>query len=86
MLFRSGLGRRASDYFGVADVNAAKERLLLALSGTTCPEQDIVALNAGAALLAADCADTLGDGVKLAHEALASGAAREKLEALIAFA
>jgi len=81
-----GLGRCASDYFAVADVNAAKERLLLALSGTSCPEQDIVALNAGAALLAADCADSLAEGVVLARKALASGAARERLEALVAFA
>lgn len=81
-----GLGRCASDYFGVADVTAAKDRLLLALSGTASPEQDIVALNAGAALLAADCVESLGEGVKQARESLASGAAREKLEALIAFA
>ncbi|MBU1664693.1 MAG: anthranilate phosphoribosyltransferase [Gammaproteobacteria bacterium] len=81
-----GLGRCDSDYFGVADVTAAKDRLLLALSGTACPEQDIVALNAGAALLAADCAESLAEGVVLARKALASGAARERLEALIAFA
>ncbi|MDD5391142.1 MAG: anthranilate phosphoribosyltransferase [Gallionellaceae bacterium] len=81
-----GLGRCDSDYFGVADVAAAKDRLLLALSGTACPEQDIVALNAGAALLAADRAESLAEGVVLARKALASGAARERLEALIAFA
>jgi anthranilate phosphoribosyltransferase len=81
-----GFSRCDSDYFGVADVTAAKDRLLLALSSTACPEQDIVALNAGAALLAADCADTLGDGIKLARAALASGAARDKLQALIDFA
>jgi anthranilate phosphoribosyltransferase len=80
-----GLVRCASDYFAVADVGAAKDRLLLALSGTACPEQDIVAVNAGAALLAADCADSLAEGVVLARKALASGAARERLEALVAF-
>ncbi len=80
-----GFVRCASDYFNVADVAAAKDRLLLALSGTACPEQDIVALNAGAALLVADCAASLEEGVRLARAALASGAARQKLEALIAF-
>ena len=80
-----GLARCASDYFAVADVTAAKDRLLLALSGTSCPEQDIVALNAGAALLAADCAESLAEGVALARKVLASGAARERLDALIAF-
>ena len=57
-----------------------------ALSGNACPEQDIVAVNAGAALLAADCADSLAEGVVLAQKALASGAARERLDALVAFA
>ncbi|MDP2833912.1 MAG: anthranilate phosphoribosyltransferase [Pseudomonadota bacterium] len=80
-----GLSRCDTSYFSVEKA-AAKDRLLLALSGTACPEQDIVALNAGAALLAADCAESLAEGVKLARAALASGAARERLEALIAFA
>ena len=80
-----GLARAASESFAVADVAAAKERLLLALSGTPCPEQDIVALNAGAALLAADIAASLGEGVTLARQTLASGAARAKLDALVAF-
>ncbi|MDO9225412.1 MAG: anthranilate phosphoribosyltransferase [Pseudomonadota bacterium] len=81
-----GFERRTSDYFEVVDVAAAKDRLLLALSGKACAEQDIVALNAGAALLAADRADSLAEGVVLAREALASGAALARLEALIAFA
>jgi anthranilate phosphoribosyltransferase len=79
------LGRCSSDYFAVADVDAASERLRLAISGTACPEQDIVAVNAGAALLAADCADSLAEGVVMAQQALASGAARARLDALVAF-
>jgi anthranilate phosphoribosyltransferase len=81
-----GLGRCASSYFSVADVDAAKERLLLSLSGKPGPEQDIVAVNAGAALLAADCVESLAEGVVLARGMLTSGAARERLEALVAFA
>ncbi len=80
-----GLNRCASDYFSVADVQAARERLLLSLSGIASPEQDIVAVNAGAALLAADCAESLAEGVAMARNALVSGAARAKLDALIAF-
>ena len=80
-----GLARCASSHFAVADVDEAKARLLFALSGKPCPEQDIVALNAGAALLAADCAQSLAEGILLARQALISGAARQRLDALIAF-
>jgi anthranilate phosphoribosyltransferase len=41
--------------------------------------RDIVLLNAGAALYAADVASSIGEGVKLAREAVASGAAAAKL-------
>ena len=47
------------------------------------PARDIVLLNAGAALYAADVAHTLADGVERAREALASGRAAEKLEQFV---
>jgi anthranilate phosphoribosyltransferase len=47
------------------------------------PARDIVQLNAGAALYAADLADSLAAGVAKAGEVLASGAARAKLDALV---
>jgi anthranilate phosphoribosyltransferase len=46
---------------------------------------DMIILNAGAALYAADRAATLKEGVELASDALFSGLAREKLNELIAF-
>ena len=46
---------------------------------------DIIILNAGAALYAADHATSLLEGVQLASDALYSGLAREKLNELIAF-
>ncbi|WVM94423.1 anthranilate phosphoribosyltransferase [Halopseudomonas pachastrellae] len=46
---------------------------------------DIIILNAGAALYAADHASSLREGVELASDALYSGLAREKLNELIAF-
>ncbi|MBA1273403.1 anthranilate phosphoribosyltransferase [Stutzerimonas azotifigens] len=46
---------------------------------------DMIALNAGAALYAADRASSLEEGVALAHDALSSGLAREKMEELSAF-
>jgi anthranilate phosphoribosyltransferase len=46
---------------------------------------EMIVLNAGAALYAADHARTLKEGVALAHDALHTGLAREKLEELGAF-
>ena len=43
------------------------------------PARDIVLLNAGAAIYAANVADSLADGVERAREALASGRAAERL-------
>jgi anthranilate phosphoribosyltransferase len=47
------------------------------------PARDIVLLNAGAAIYAADLAATLEEGVQKAREAITSGAARERLARLI---
>ncbi len=49
-------------------------------------KHDIVALNAGAALVVAGQADDLRSGVELAAETIASGAARGQLERLRASA
>lgn len=47
------------------------------------PALDIVVLNAGAAIYAANLVTSLTDGVSKAQEVIASGAAKEKLQALI---
>ena len=47
------------------------------------PARDIVLMNAGAALYAADVAGSLADGIERAREALASGRAAEKLEQFV---
>lgn len=46
---------------------------------------DMIVLNAGAALYAADVASTLKQGVEMAHDALHSGLARDKFEELVSF-
>ncbi len=48
-------------------------------------KRDVVLLNAGAALVAAGIADDLSDGIARAAEAIDSGAALAKLDALVAF-
>ncbi|MEW6188497.1 MAG: anthranilate phosphoribosyltransferase [Actinomycetota bacterium] len=55
------------------------------LSGEKGTRRDIVLLNAAAALVAADKAKDLGEGLKLAAESIDSGAALEKLEKLREF-
>jgi len=80
-----GLARCASTHFVVSGVDDSKARLTQALAGPACPERDIVALNAGAALYVSGKAVSLGEGVAMATQAIASGVAREKLTALAAY-
>jgi anthranilate phosphoribosyltransferase len=68
---------------GTASENAATIHAIFAGGGG--PRRDIVVANAAAALVAADVAPSFADGARLARAALASGAAREKIEALVAF-
>src|SRR5690606_37789119 len=59
------------------------QRIIVILQGREQgPARDAVALNAGAALVAAGVAATLAEGVERALEAIASGAALRKLEEL----
>ncbi|MGI8841226.1 MAG: anthranilate phosphoribosyltransferase [Caulobacteraceae bacterium] len=54
------------------------------LAGTGGPYRDVVLLNAAAAFLVADRAETLREGVDLAAAAIDGGAAQRALESLIA--
>jgi anthranilate phosphoribosyltransferase len=58
------------------------EVTLEVLRGEPGPARDLVVVNAGAALVAAELAEDLRDGIHLAARAIDSGAAREKLEEL----
>ncbi len=53
------------------------------LAGHAGPYRDIVMMNAAAAFLVADRAETLREGIALAAEAIDSGAARRALDGLI---
>ncbi|OZB54810.1 MAG: anthranilate phosphoribosyltransferase [Halothiobacillus sp. 14-56-357] len=55
-----------------------------ALGGTAGPVADMIALNAGSAIYAADLTDTLAEGIARAQAILKSGTALAKLDALIA--
>jgi len=66
---------------GTPEENAADMRAILA-GEETGPKQDIILANAGAAVYVAGEADSLQAGVERAREAITSGAAARKLEAL----
>jgi len=68
---------------GAAAENAALIRRIL--EGEAGPARDIVAVNASAALVAADVAANFREGAGLASFVISSGAASEKLASLIAF-
>lgn len=67
-------------------VNSAAESLAIinaVLENQPGPARDIVMLNAGAAIYAAGLADTLDAGIRKADKVIATGKAKEKLEALV---
>jgi anthranilate phosphoribosyltransferase len=69
----------------VADAQESKTMLLEALDNTPGTPRDIVILNAGAALYAANVVNSIAQGLHKAREAIAGGAAREKLNQLVQF-
>ncbi|MBF5002673.1 anthranilate phosphoribosyltransferase [Diaphorobacter caeni] len=76
------VGTRA---FRVETPEESKAMLMGVLNGDDGPARDIVCLNAGAALYAANVASSIEDGLNKARAALDSGAALRKLEELVQF-
>jgi anthranilate phosphoribosyltransferase len=69
----------------VRDAAESKARVVSVLANEPGPARDIVVMNAAAALYVSGVAASLWDGVAAAREAIATGAARAKLEHLGAF-
>lgn len=69
----------------VGSADESKTMLIEALDDTPGTAREIVALNAGTALYAANRAASIGDGIKMARESIASGAARAKLDEFVTF-
>jgi anthranilate phosphoribosyltransferase len=80
-----GLQMVASRNLKVGNVTESKEKILEALTNKTGPARDIVILNSGTALYAAGIASSIANGIKLAQEVVASGAARSKLDQFVQF-
>ena len=62
----------------------SRAMLLGVLNNQPGPAKDIVMLNAGVALYAANVAKSMEAGIALARTAIESGAAKAKLDALVA--
>ncbi|MDG1772353.1 MAG: anthranilate phosphoribosyltransferase [Oceanicoccus sp.] len=77
-----GMQRSSLTDLKVADAAESLSVIQSLLSGTDGGASDIVALNAGAAIYAANIASSLEEGVKIAQDVLASGTAGEKLKEL----
>jgi anthranilate phosphoribosyltransferase len=79
-----GLSMAPTNGFKVADAEESKVIVLDVLNKTPGPASDIVCLNAGAVLYVADVAPSIASGIQMAKAAIASGAARQKLDQFIA--
>ncbi|MDR5821040.1 MULTISPECIES: anthranilate phosphoribosyltransferase [unclassified Caballeronia] len=69
----------------VQDAQESKAMLLGALNNKAGVAREIVTLNAGTALYAADVVESIEAGMAAAREAIESGAAREKIDTLVKF-
>jgi anthranilate phosphoribosyltransferase len=78
-----GLRMMSNRALKVSNPEESRGRVLEALRGVAGAAHDIVCLNAGVALYAADVAESIADGIERARAAIADGAALRKLEAFI---
>ncbi len=78
-----GIAMAASRNLRVADADQSKAMLLEALGNADGLPREIVALNAGAALYVAGVADSIGEGIAKARDAIAAGAALAKMEEFV---
>jgi len=80
-----GFNRASLAELTVTDAKSSLLMMKSVLNNEAGPARDIVALNAGAAIYAANITDSLAAGVDKAQEQIANGAARAKLDALITY-
>ena len=81
---RADLDRTQATVFGLLDtLRSDVNRRLEALENRPGVARDIVGLNAGAALYAANAASSIAEGIGLARNAIESGAARAKLDSFV---
>ncbi|HTN50523.1 MAG TPA: anthranilate phosphoribosyltransferase [Burkholderiaceae bacterium] len=79
-----GLSMVSNRTLRVASPAESRAMLLDAIDDVAGTPREIVIFNAGVALYAANVADSIGEGIAQARSAIATGAARRKLDAFIA--
>jgi anthranilate phosphoribosyltransferase len=79
-----GLPMASNRALKVADAQESRAMLLGVLDGAAGPARDIVLLNAGATLYAANVCASIAEGVERARAVIDSGAARAKLDLFVA--
>jgi anthranilate phosphoribosyltransferase len=80
-----GFERTSLNELAVVDAESSLVMVNSVLANKIGPARDIVLLNAGAAIYAANITESLAAGIKKAAQVIASGAARSKFDALIAY-
>jgi anthranilate phosphoribosyltransferase len=80
-----GLPMASNRSFRVETPEQSKNIVMSVLANEPGPARDIVVLNAGASLYAANVAPSIREGIAKARGALESGAAKKKLEQLVNF-
>ncbi|MBL7224002.1 MAG: anthranilate phosphoribosyltransferase, partial [Candidatus Brocadiae bacterium] len=80
----TGLPTASLDDLRVGSAEESAAAIRAVFGGEQGPHRDIVVLNAGAALMVADKAEDLAAGIRLAGEAIDSGAAAATLDKLVA--
>ena len=79
-----GLAMASSRNLKVENADQSMAMLLEAVEGKPGVPQEIVCLNAGAALYTAGVSDSIADGIATARQAIASGTARAKIDQFVA--
>ena len=79
-----GLSMISNRGLKVTNANESRAMILEALGGNSGTPREIVTLNAGVALYAADVVNSIEDGIRLARETIVSGAAKRKLDQFVA--
>jgi anthranilate phosphoribosyltransferase len=79
-----GLQRENIEQLAVSDAKQSLAIITAIFAGKTGPARDIVCLNAGAAIYAADITPSLAEGIKLAQQHIDNGSAQQKLNEFIA--
>ncbi len=80
-----GFKRSSLAELAITDATSSLAMVKAVMDNQAGPARDIVALNAGAAIYAANITDSLSAGIEKARELIASGAAKAKFDALIAY-